>query len=187
LPRKLRVTGTESAGNLSYVAGRGSHEALPTKGRRRAAGIYGAIVTAALLTAAGASLSTAAMSVSVLITLIVYWLAEEYAHVLGEQAADGKPPTRGQVRAGLAARWPIVSASFAPLAILVVARVGGATASAAANFGIAAAIVLLTGHGWAAGRAAHQRGWQLLATTAVAAVLGLVMVLLKNLVILHLH
>jgi hypothetical protein len=47
-------------------------------GRRRAAGIYGAIITAAILDTAGGHLSTTALVISVVVTLLVYWLAEEY-------------------------------------------------------------------------------------------------------------
>jgi len=63
--------------------------ATTDQGRRRAAGIYGAIITAALLAAAGAKLPTGALVVSVVVTLVVYWLAEEYAELLGEQVEGG--------------------------------------------------------------------------------------------------
>jgi hypothetical protein len=168
-------------------AGARPDQLATSAGRRRAAGIYGAIVTAALLTAAGGTLQTAAMAFSVLITLVVYWLAEQYAEILGEQATAGRLPTRRQVRAGLAGSWPMVSSSFAPLIALLLARLAGASAPVAAYVGIAAAIVLLTFHGWTAGRAAQLRGWRLVGTTAVAAALGLMLVTLKNLVIVHLH
>ncbi|HUC26202.1 MAG TPA: hypothetical protein VMA73_26145 [Streptosporangiaceae bacterium] len=156
-------------------------------GRRRAAGIYGAIITASVMAAAGGSLPTLALALSVLVTLVVYWLAEQYAEVLGRQATGGHVPTWAYIRARLAGSWPIVSASFAPLAVLVVARLAGASAFAAANTGVGAAVVLLTAHGWTAGRAAQLTGWQLTACTSIAAVLGLAMVALKNLVIVHLH
>jgi len=156
-------------------------------GRRRAAGIYGAIITASVMAAAGGSLPTLALALAVLVTLVVYWLAEEYAEVLGRQATGGHVPSWASIRARLAGSWPIVSASFAPLAVLVVARLAGASAFAAANIGVGAAVVLLTAHGWSAGRAAQLTGWQLTACTSIAAVLGLVMVALKNLVIVHLH
>jgi hypothetical protein len=55
------------------------------QGRRRAAGIYGAIITAAILDTAGGHLPTTALVVAVVVTLLVYWLAKEYAEVLGEQ------------------------------------------------------------------------------------------------------
>jgi Na+/H+ antiporter NhaA len=53
--------------------------------------------------------------------------------------------------------------------------------------GVSVAIVLLTFHGWSAGRAAQLRGWQLAGATAIAAALGLIMVVLKNVVIHYLH
>jgi hypothetical protein len=156
-------------------------------GRRRAAGIYGAIITAAILAAAGAKLSTVALAVSILITLLVYWIAEEYAEVLGEQATQGRLPTRASIREALTSTWPMVSASYLPLLALVVARLAGASPSAAADVGLVTAVVLLTYHGWSAGRAAQLRGWRLAGAVLTAAGLGLVMVVLKDLVLLHLH
>jgi hypothetical protein len=171
------------------TAGGGVHAgpAAGNAGRRRAAGIYGAIITAAILDTAGDRLPTGALVAAVVITLLVYWLAEEYAELLGEQAAGGKLPSRAYVRGALAATWPMVSASFLPLLALVLARLAGASASVAANIGLAAAIMLLTAHGWLAGRAAKLRGWRLLFAASVAAALGLVMIALKDLVLIHLH
>jgi len=57
----------------------------------------------------------------------------------------------------------------------------------AANVGLVVAVVLLTVHGWLAGRAARLRGRRLLLATSIAAALGLVMILLKDLVLIHLH
>ncbi len=156
-------------------------------GRRSAAGIYGAIITAAILSSAGGQLPTAALVIAVVVTLLVYWLAEEYAEILGEQAEGGHLPGWVSIWGALATTWPMVSASYAPLLVLVLARLAGASAFAAANVGLTAAIVLLTVHGWSAGRAAHLRGWQLFFATSIAAALGLVMILLKNLVLVHLH
>ncbi len=156
-------------------------------GRRRAAGIYGAIITAAILAAAGGKLPTVALAISVLITLLVYWIAEEYAEVLGQQASGGQLPTRASILAALASTWPMVSASYIPLLALVVARLAGASPTVAANVGLVVAIVLLTYHGWAAGRASQLRGWRFAGAVLTAAALGLVMVVLKDLVLLHLH
>ncbi len=156
-------------------------------GRRRAAGIYGAIITAAIFAAVGGHLRTGALVVSVVVTLLVYWLAEEYAELLGEQIAGGRLPSRAYIRAALAATWPMVSASYLPLLALLLARVAGATLNQAANVGLAAAVVLLTVHGWRAGRSARLHGRQLLLATSVAALLGLAMIALKDLVLIHLH
>jgi hypothetical protein len=156
-------------------------------GRRRAAGIYGAIITAAILAAVGGHLRTGAVVVSVVVTLVVYWLAEEYAELLGEQIAGGRLPGRAYIREALMATWPMVSASFLPLVALLLARVAGATSFTAANVGLVAAVLLLTAHGWRAARAAKLHGRQLLLATSVAALLGLAMIALKDLVLIHLH
>src|SRR5262249_52988645 len=170
------------------AAGGGAHPGRAANaGRRRAAGIYGAIITAAILDTAGGRLSTGAVVAAVVITRLVYWLAEEYAELLGEQAAGGRLPSRAYVREALAATWPMVSASFLPLLVLVLARLAGASASVAANVGLGAAIVLLAAHGWLAARAAKLRGWRLLFAVSVAGALGLVMIALKDLVLIHLH
>jgi len=160
---------------------------VAASGRRRAAGIYGAIITAAIIAAAGGKLPTVALAVSVLVTLLVYWIAEEYAEVLGEQATGGHLPTRASVRYALTSTWPMVSASYIPLLALVVTRAAGASSTAAANVGLGIAVLLLIYHGWSAGRASQLHGWRLAGAVLTAAGLGLVMVALKDLVLLHLH
>jgi hypothetical protein len=130
---------------------------------------------------------TLPLAVSIVVTLLVYWLAEEYAEILGEQLEGGRLPTWGDIRTALAATWPMVSASFIPLLSLVLARLLGASPSGAANAGLGTAVVLLVIYAWSAGRAARLRGRQLLIITSVAAALGLLMVVLKDVVLTHLH
>src|SRR3984957_7257760 len=84
-------------------------------GGRGGAGIYGPIVTAAILDTAGGHVSTAALVISVVVTLLVYWLAEEYAEVLGEQVQGGRLPSWASIWGALVATWPMVTASYAPL------------------------------------------------------------------------
>jgi hypothetical protein len=173
----------------SIAAGDGA-EAGPTAenlGRRRAAGIYGAIVTAAILDTVGGHASTTVLVISVVVTLLVYWIAEEYAEVLGEHTAGGRLPSRASIQGALVATWPMVTASYLPLLAVVLATLAGASALTAANVGLVMAIVLLTVHGWLAGRAAQLQSWKLLVATSIAAGLGLVMILLKDLVLTHLH
>ena len=68
-----------------------------------------------------------------LITLLVYWVAEEYAELLGEQVTGGHLPTWAYIRAALAHTWPMVSASYLPLLALVLTRVAGASAYSSAT------------------------------------------------------
>jgi hypothetical protein len=96
-------------------------------------------------------------------------------------------PTWPDIRSALAGTWPMVSSSCIPLVALVVARLAGASPSEAASAGLVVAVVLLTVYAWFAGRAADLHGRQLLVITSVAAALGLLMVLLKDVVLVHLH
>jgi hypothetical protein len=156
-------------------------------GRRRAAGIYGTIITAAVLAAAGGHLATLALAISVLVTLIVYWIAEQYAEVLGEQAAHGRLPTWTRIWAGMVITWPMVAAAYVPVLVLIVARLFDASETVAANLALTAAVVSLVLHGWSAGRAAELHGAKLIAVTAIAGGLGVVMIVLKNFVVTNLH
>src|ERR1700744_6496214 len=109
---------------MSGIAADGEIQREPTTknlGRRRAAGIYGAIVTAAILDTVGGHASTTVLVISVVVTLLVYWIAEEYAEVLGEHTAGGRLPGRAYIVGALAATWPMVTASFAPLLAVVLA------------------------------------------------------------------
>jgi hypothetical protein len=151
-------------------------------GRPRSAAIYGTILTAAVIAAGGNVLSTAALEVTVLVTLVIYWLADEYSVLLGEHVHEGRLPNGAQIRSSLTASWPIVSASFVPLVAMALIRLLGASTSAAADSALVVAIALLLAQGLAAGRAAGLRGVRLTVVTLLAGLLGVGMVVLKSLI-----
>ncbi|HET6503097.1 MAG TPA: hypothetical protein VFG87_20280 [Amycolatopsis sp.] len=163
------------------------HPADRAAGRRRASGIYGSIVTAAVLTSAGGQLPTLPLAIAIVVTLLVYWTAEEYAELLGGHVDDGRFPGMARILAELRATWPMVTASYGPLAALLLVRLAGASPVTAANAGLAVAVLLLVYHAWSAARAAQLRGPTLIGATCAAGLLGVVMILLKNLVLVHLH
>ncbi len=191
LRKGAAVTGNsaEPAGGPAAGPARPAEVTWPasTRQRRRAAGIYGTIITAAVMAAAGSRLPTLELEVSILITLLVYWVAEVYAHLLGGQLERGHLPSVHQIHLELTATWTMVSASFLPLIVLLLVRGAGTTAPAAANAGLISAVLLLVLYGWSAGRAAGLRGMRLVLVAAIAAALGLLMILLKNLVLVHMH
>jgi len=153
--------------------------------RRRASSIYGTIVTAAVIAAGGNVLSSATLEIVVLVTLVVYWLAEQYAELLAEHTYAGKLPSMRRVRSSLSDSWPMVTSSFLPLLSLIVARLFGASSLGAAEVALVVAVALLVVHGRAAGKAAGLSGFQLVAVSATAALLGVAMVLLKVLIQRH--
>jgi hypothetical protein len=155
------------------------------RGVRPAAGIYGLIVAASVLAAVGADLRTGPLALAVFVTLVVYWLAEEYAGLV-EHASAGHLPSWAHTRAALKAKWPIVSASYIPLVTLLLARLLGATPSNAALIALIVIVALLIVYGWRAGRAAGLRGLPLVVMTLLAGGLGLLMIVLKF-VLVNLH
>lgn len=175
-PRELR--GATASGQVAWAR---------SPARRRAVGIYGTIVTAAILAAGGDELSAPDLAISVLITLVVYWVAEEYAEILGESVTGSRLPTWRYALAALAATWPMVSASAIPLLLLLVSWLLGASGYAAANVALVAAVAELMFYAWRAGHGAHLPRRQQIGMTAAAAVLGLVMILLKDVVLISLH
>ena len=90
---------------------------------------YGTVVTAAVIAAGGNQLSSAQLAVTIVVTLVVYWLAEQYAELLGAPPHDGRLPSVGLVRSSLAEAWPIVTASFVPVASIGVAVLFGASSA----------------------------------------------------------
>ena len=157
------------------------------QGRRRASGIYGTIVTAAVLAAAGDHLPTAALAAGILVTLLVYWVAEQYAELLAEPSEYGHLPSPSRIRAGLAGSWPMVTSCYIPVVALVAARVLHAPTATAANIALAVAVLLLLVHGRAAARAAGLQGRQRTIVMLITGSLGALMILLKNLVLVVLH
>ncbi len=138
-------------------------------------------MTAAIIAAGGNQLSTWALAVTIVVTLVVYWLAEEYAELLGEHTRAGQLPSRTVVRSSLSAAWPMVTASFLPLVTLAVARACGASSTNAAWVALGMAVVLLVFHGYGAARAAGLGGIRLVTVSGTAGLLGIVMVVLKAL------
>jgi hypothetical protein len=179
-PIGVEVAPTDLVSRMGVSEGK-SRQTARNPGRRRAAGIYGTIVTAAVIAAGGNQLSTTELEVTVLVTLVVYWLAEQYAELLGEHTHAGRLPRRDQVLSSLASAWPMVSSSFIPLISLLLARAAGSSASGAAAIALVVTVVLLIVHGYTAARAAGLTGVRLLAVTSTAGLLGVAMVVLKTL------
>ena len=128
---------------------------------------------------------TLPLAVAVVVTLIVYWVAEEYA-ALVEHASAGHMPTWAHIRGAMRAKWPLVSASYIPLVTLLVARLLGATPSTAAYIALFVIVALLMVYGWRAGRSSGLHGFPQVGMTLLAGGFGALMILLKG-ALSHLH
>lgn len=150
------------------------------QGRRTASSIYGTIVTGSVI-AAGAGLTTRSLAVTIVVTLMIYWLAEQYAVLVGEHTHGGRLPNRAQIRRSMLATAPMITASFIPVLVLIGVRALGGSQGAAAKAALIVTGLLLVVHGERAGRTAGLRGIRLVGITAVAGLFGAAMVVLKTL------
>jgi hypothetical protein len=155
--------------------------AVPTGGSR-SAGIYGTIVTASVLVSAGGEIRIARLEILVFGTLVVYWLAELYAEVVGEHIRGGRLPRRSEIRGLAGPSWQLVAASYIPLATLTICGIAGMSEFVASYVALGVTVVLLVVHSMVAGRASGLTGWRLAGGAATAALFGLAMVALKVLV-----
>lgn len=146
--------------------------------RLAAPAIYGLIVSSAVMASAGPSVPLHRLALAVLVTVLVYWVAEQYAAVLAARL-HGRVTTGQHVRTSLREGWPMVQASYAPLLVLLTAWLLGASRTVAVLSALAFTTALLFGLGWLAGRRSGGSGPGQLASAMVGGGLGLVMIVLK--------
>jgi hypothetical protein len=143
-----------------------------------AAGVYGVIVSAAVMAASHAP-SAVALIVAVLVTLTVYWSAERYARLVAERIHAGHRPTWRHVRHQLTTGWELVAASAVPLAVLVLLRLLGVGLDRAVLGALSCSTVLLCLAGWEIGRHGQLTTPERLVSAAVAGAFGLALVVFK--------
>jgi hypothetical protein len=147
-----------------------------------AAGIYGVIVSSAVLLTAHAR-TAVATDVIVLVTLAVYWAAERYARIVAERIHEGRRPSWHTVRDQLTSGWEIMSASLLPLVVLLLARVAGASLENAVLVALVCSTLLLCLAGWRMGTGGRLNPAERVVSTLVAGAFGAVMIGLK--IVLH--
>jgi hypothetical protein len=143
-----------------------------------AAGIYGLIVSAAVMATSHGQTARRVM-LTVVVTLIVYWTAERYARIVAGRIHAGERPTWWHVREELTRGWQIVTASVLPLVALVVVTLLGAGVTAAVLAALVCDTVLLCITGWEVGRDGRLTTGERLVSAAVAGLLGVGMIALK--------
>lgn len=144
-----------------------------------AAGIYGVIVSAAVMAASHAH-TAAVTAVAVLVTLLVYWSAERYARLVAERIHEGHRLSWSTLRRQLASGWEIVTASALPVAVLVGADILGRTQQASVIAALICSTLLLCLAGWEIGRHGHLSTVERLVATAVAGSFGVALIVLKT-------
>jgi hypothetical protein len=143
-----------------------------------AAGIYGVIVSSAVMSSSHGETGLA-VEITVLVTLVIYWGAERYARIVAERIHEGHRLSRTAVRQQLTSGWEMVSASALPLIVLAVMSLLGADVSTAVLGALVCSTVLLCVAGWAMGRGGRLSTRERVVSAAVAGMFGVVFIVLK--------
>ena len=145
-----------------------------------ASGIYGVIVSAAVMSASQADTGLTVV-LAVLVTLVIYWGAERYSRIVAERIHEGHRPSWNTVRHHLTHGWEMVTASTLPLVVLAVMSALGAQLTTAVLAALGCSTALLCVAGWAVGRHGRLSTAERVASSAVAGMFGIVFILLKTL------
>ena len=92
-----------------------------------AGAIYGSLLAASVAATAGslgADYARFKLTLLLIITGVVFWVAHAYARVAGERVV-GKRWTRGEIRRAAGREWPIVEAALLPAAAVAISPVLG--------------------------------------------------------------
>jgi hypothetical protein len=143
-----------------------------------AAGIYGLIVSGAVMAASHAD-SAFVVVVTALVTLFVYWAAERYSRLIAERIHTGHRPDWGQVRVQLTTAWEMVTVSALPLTSLILLSLLGRDLSTAVGWSLGLSTLLLCLAGWEVGRNGKLTGRERLMSGLAAGGFGVVLILLK--------
>jgi hypothetical protein len=155
---------------------------VPTQNPARL--VYGTIVVGALLAAEAAHDETYQKTIgSVIIALVVYWLAHTYADLVADRLESGERLSLKAVAKSAASESAILLGAVPPLVMLIIFWIAGASLLTAINAAIytTAGVMLLVEIVAALG--SDLRGWELVGQVAFGVVLGLSVVALK--ILLH--
>ena len=141
--------------------------------------ITGTVVCAAVIAYAGSYDTTLGkLCLAIVGTVAVYWVAHLHAETIGSSLTHAHHP-RAAFQHALSETWPILGASVAPVAVLVLASLLGAEIRTAAWIALCFCIALLAFYSYLAGvrSGLDMRGRLMSAGAGLG--LGLLVVLLK--------
>jgi hypothetical protein len=147
---------------------------------RYTSAVYGSILAAALIEALRAEhVSAESIALSLLSTMVVFWLAHVWSGLVGDRIRHGPRPQLHRVIAVARAEWPLVEASFVPLLALLLGWAGLYGNQTAARIALAACIGQLVVWGLLVGRRASEHWWAGALAGLTNGVLGLALIFLE--------
>ncbi|WP_154795692.1 hypothetical protein [Occultella kanbiaonis] len=141
--------------------------------------IIGTVVCAAVIAyGVGHADSTAQLSLMIIVTVGVYWIAHLHAATISSALTQGHHPATA-LRHALTEAAPVAAASILPLAVLLLTRLAGASLDASAWTALLATIALLAFYSYRAGARGGLDAKGRIASAAAGAGIGVLVALLK--------
>ena len=159
--------------------GVGRHDVPGESYEQRSAYLYGLIITGSVLAAAPEDHGLVRIAALLGGTLLVYWCAETYAHLIAARTLARRPLHAAERRRVLAEGLPLVSACAIPGAVLLAEALLQVQPSVAVDVALVVNVALLLVIGWRMSTAGGLAGANRLVATAVAGLLGAAMIALK--------
>jgi hypothetical protein len=148
-----------------------------------AAAVYGSILAAAVVASLDVGdVEARAMTESLGVTMLVFWLAHVWAEAIADRMHDARPYTWRRLRSAAAWHWPMVQAAVGPLIALALADLGVWTLDTGVTVALGISIAQLVGWGVAVGRRTFASWPAALLSGAFDGLLGVALVALKTLV-----
>jgi hypothetical protein len=120
------------------------------------AAVYGSVLVAALVGAMFEDSSTPrSMTLSLLGSILAFWLAHVWAAVIGERVSEGPRFKVSRVRSIAIDQWPLVEAGLLPGVLVAIAWIGWYSRHTGVVLALVVAIVQLVGWGMFAGHRAE--------------------------------
>jgi hypothetical protein len=146
--------------------------------------VYGTIAVGALLAAETAQRENYAETIGALaLTIVLYWIAHAYASSATRRLREQEHLTAKGFAKAMVEQAPILAGALAPLVMLVIFAIAGASLGHAVTAGIWTAAATIAGIEVTAALRAGAEGFELLAQIAIGVLLGLLVIALK--LILH--
>ncbi|MCK9900676.1 hypothetical protein CC117_04275 [Parafrankia colletiae] len=166
------------------ASARGWRVPLLAFARNPAGSIYGTVVADSVLAVESERQTKLSdLIYAELITVIVYWFAHVYADFLGSPPSGSRRASLHRLAVTLGHEWSLVTASFFPLAAVLLAAAAGASIQTAALAGMWTGVAALVLWGQLAGRRAGRGAVVSFAYGMTAGLFGLALILLR--VLLH--
>jgi hypothetical protein len=146
------------------------------------AAVYGSFLAASIIVVSdSAGESARAMTVSLLASMMTFWLSHVWSEVVGEHVVQGSRFQARHVLRIARSEWPLVEAAVVPTLFLALAWAGVWSRDTGATLAFVSAIAQITGWGFVAGLRSDGTLRSAILLGAVQGLLGMSLLALKGL------